>query len=258
MRGPPSIGHAGRVRRPLLLAFAAVAYVGFLLAVAWSVLFLADVHLLTTVDGPAHLGVIGAALVDLTLLGAFAVHHSAMARPVAKRLLARSVPAAAERSTYVLAADVLLLLVLALWQPIGGDVWHLGAPWRAAVWAAYGLGWVVAITSTFMIDHWELVGLRQAAGRDRPTQFRVRWLYVLVRHPLMLGLLVAFWASPTMSRGHLLFAAAATGYIAIGIRLEERDLRRELPAYADYAARVPAVLPVRLRLPRPPGRPRRR
>ncbi|GAB3851147.1 isoprenylcysteine carboxylmethyltransferase family protein [Nocardioides maradonensis] len=231
------------MRRTLLLAFATVADAGFLLAVAWSVVFLADLRLLTTVDGPAHLGAADAALVDLALLGAFAVHHSVMARPAAKRLLTRCVPPAAERSTYVLGADVLLLLTLGLWQPIAGDVWRLDGPWRGPVRAAYVGGWIVAIASTFMIDHLALVGLRQAAGRDRPSRFQVRWLYVVVRHPLMLGLLIAFWATPTMTWGHLLFAAAASGYIAVGIRLEERDLRRELPAYADYARTTPAVLP---------------
>ncbi|GAB4002782.1 methyltransferase family protein [Nocardioides ultimimeridianus] len=243
--------------RTLLLAYAVVAYAGFLAAIAWSVAFLADVHLLTTVDGRPQLGPAPAAAADLALLGAFAVHHSAMARPAAKRLLTRYVPRPAERSTYVLGADVLLLLTLALWQPVGGDVWRLDDPWRAPVWVMYALGWVVAIASTSMIDHFELVGLRQAAGRDRPPQFRARWLYVVVRHPLMLGLLVAFWATPTMTWGHLLFAAAASGYIAVGIQLEERDLRRELPAYEEYAARVRGVVPIRRRRPRPRA-PRRR
>lgn len=233
------------MRRILLLAYAITAWLGFLAVVVWAITFLASVDLLTTVDRRATDSTTTAALVDLALLGAFAVHHSVMARPSAKRVLKRVVPAKAERSTYVLVADLLLALVLWQWRSVPHAIWHLTQPWTSAVWVVFAVGWLIAIGSTFMIDHFDLVGLRQVAARAyAPPQFQVRWLYRLVRHPLMLGLVIAFWATPTMSVGHLLFAVASTGYIAVGVWFEERDLRSTLgEPYAAYARRTPAVIP---------------
>ena len=236
------------VKRALIVSCAVIAYAGFLASVLWAIGFLADLHVVTTVDRGRRDPILEAVAIDLALLAAFALHHSVMARDSAKRLITRVVPTAAERSTYVLVAAALLALALWQWRPITGSVWHVSAqPWRDVLWAGYGLGWLTALASTFMIDHFDLVGLRQAASRPgnyRPPTFKVRWLYAYVRHPLMLGLLIAFWITPDMTVGHLLFALAATGYIAIGVQLEERDLRRELgQRYRDYASQVPAVLP---------------
>ena len=236
------------MKRALIVSHSIVAYVAFLAVVIWAIAFLADLHIVTAVDRGPHDPRLRALVIDLALLGAFALHHSVMARDSAKRLLTRVVPAAAERSTYVLAADALLALVLWQWRPIAGSVWHLSTqPWRHVLWAAYLLGWLIAVASTFMVDHLAFVGLSQAARRPgdyQPPTFKVRWLYACVRHPLMLGLLTAFWTTPDMTAGHLLFAFAATGYIAIGVRLEERDLRRDLgQRYLDYASEVPAILP---------------
>jgi protein-S-isoprenylcysteine O-methyltransferase Ste14 len=235
------------VKRFLLIAYATFAYAGFLAVFGWAFAFLADRPSSAGVDrSGTHAATAVAAGVDLLLLGLFAVHHSVMARPAAKRLVTRLVPAAAERSTYVLTADVLLALVLWQWRPIGGTVWDVRTqPARGAIWALYALGWAIAVSSTFMIDHFDLVGLRQAASRDyRRPAFQARWLYGVIRHPIMAGFLVAFWATPAMSRGHLLFSAAASAYILVGVTLEERDLRRELGAvYEDYASRTPAVIP---------------
>ncbi|HKX69020.1 MAG TPA: isoprenylcysteine carboxylmethyltransferase family protein [Intrasporangium sp.] len=235
------------MKRALLVTFAAVAYAWFLADIAWSIAFLADVGSLGISHGPST-PTIWAVLINLSLLGVFAVHHSVMAREGAKRLITRVVPAAAERSTYVLAAAALLALVLWQWRPIGGTVWDISAqPWQLLLWAGYGLGWLVAVAATFMIDHADFVGLRQAASRPghyRPPVFREQWLYAWVRHPLMLGLLMAFWITPRMSMGHLLFAAASTAYIVIGTRLEEGALRRRYgSSYEDYATRVPALIP---------------
>ncbi|NUP47420.1 MAG: isoprenylcysteine carboxylmethyltransferase family protein [Catenulispora sp.] len=235
------------MKRFFLIAYATIAYLGFLAVFGWAFAFLADQPSAAGVDrSTARTGTAIAAGVDLLLLGLFAVHHSVMARPAAKRLLKRVVPAAAERSTYVLTADALLALVLWQWRPIDGTAWNVQAqPARGTVWVLYGLGWAIAVGSTFMIDHFDLVGLRQAASRDyRPPAFQVRWLYGIIRHPIMAGFLIAFWSTPTMSRGHLLFSAAASAYILVGVTLEERDLRRELGAvYEDYASRTPAVIP---------------
>ena len=235
------------MKRPLLVTFAVVAYAWFLADIVWSIAFLADVGSLGTTHG-ASTPTFWAVIINLSLLGVFAVHHSVMAREGAKRRITRVIPAAAERSTYVLVAAALLALVLWLWRPIGGTVWDVSAqPWQLLLWLGYGLGWLVAVAATFMIDHADFVGLRQAASRPghyRPPVFREQWLYAWVRHPLMLGLLMAFWLTPRMSMGHLLFAAASTAYIVIGIRLEERALRRHYASsYADYAARVPALIP---------------
>jgi protein-S-isoprenylcysteine O-methyltransferase Ste14 len=237
------------MRRAALITFSLVAYLGFVAVIVWATAFLADLPLLTRIDDDGHHAVtFGAVGVDVALLAAFAAHHSVLARDAAKRQLARVLPAEAVRATYVFGADVLLALVLWQWHPLTATVWHLdGEPWRTFVWVATGGGWLIAIASTFMIDHFDLLGVRQAAtvpGRYAPPAFRIRWLYRWVRHPLMLGLLMAFWITPAMTVGHLLFAVAATAYIAVGVRLEERDLRRVIgPRYLVYAERVPAIAP---------------
>ncbi|NUR57152.1 MAG: isoprenylcysteine carboxylmethyltransferase family protein [Catenulispora sp.] len=235
------------MKRFFLIAYATIAYGGFLAVFGWAFAFLAGSPSSVGIDrSGTHTATAVAVVIDLLLLGLFAMHHSVMARPAAKRLVTRVVPAAAERSTYVLTADALLALVLWQWRPIGGTVWDVQTqPARGAIWALYALGWVIAVSSTFMIDHFDLVGLRQAASRDyqRPA-FQQRRLYRVIRHPIMAGFLIAFWSTPAMSRGHLLFSAAASAYILVGVTLEERDLRRELGAvYEDYASRTPAVIP---------------
>jgi methanethiol S-methyltransferase len=224
-------------------AYAVVAYLSFLLATAWGIAFLADAPVSpTTVDGPVA-GTVAAGAVDLALLLLFAVQHTVMARPWFKRWI----PASIERATFVLASSVVLGLLFGQWRPIPGTLWHVTAqPWAGAIWVVYGAGWLIAICSTFMIDHWDFVGLRQARARgaSRPPVFQERWLYAWVRHPLMLGLLIAFWATPRMTVGHLLFAVASSAYIAVGLQFEERGLRRQLGAvYEEYATRVPALVP---------------
>jgi protein-S-isoprenylcysteine O-methyltransferase Ste14 len=251
--------------RSAAVAYAGVAYVSFLLVAAWGVGFLAHLSgVPTTVDGPPRGPVWAALLVDGLLLLAFAVHHSVLARPGVKRRMARVLPAAAERSSYVLAAALLLGVLFWQWRPLPGTVWLVSAqPWVAVLWLLYALGWVITFGATFMIDHWDFVGIRQARWDPRKGAyagpgFTERWLYAWVRHPILLGMLIAFWATPGMTAGHLVFAAAATGYIVVGLYFEERDLRRCLgETYRDYADRVPAVLPG-ARLPRRRGTDRRR
>jgi methanethiol S-methyltransferase len=230
------------------LVYSACAYAAFLAVSLWGVLFLADRGPTPTVDstrsGPAWLAV----LLDLALWLVFGLHHSVFARAGVKRRLARAVPGRVERSTYVLAASLALGLLFWQWRALPATIWRLDAqPWVAVVWAGYGAGWVIAVAATFMTDHWELLGLRQAGwltSRPHAASVSRRWLYAWVRHPMMLGLLVAFWVTPVMTAGHLLFALAASGYIAVGVHFEERDLRGHLgPAYADYAQDVPASCP---------------
>ena len=236
-------------RQPLFLFLSALAWAGFIAVTLWTVAFLAGGAVPRTVDGPPRTNAAAAITVDLALLLAFAVQHSVMARPQVKARLRRRIPAALERTSYVLATDICLVLLLVLWQPWGGQVWHVHGTATFVLWALCAAGWLLAITATFAVDHLELTGLRQAgwaAPREVPrtNELEVGGLHAIVRHPLMTGLLLAFWATPQMGASHLLFAVAGTGYIAIGIRFEERDLRRTFgAAYDAYAVRVPGLLP---------------
>ncbi|MFC5176539.1 methyltransferase family protein [Nocardioides taihuensis] len=235
-------------RQSRYLFISAVAWAGFVAVTVWTVLFLADVVVSPTVDGPPRTSAAVAATVDLTLLMLFAVQHSAMARPQVKAWSRRHIPAPLERTSYVLATDACLLVILVLWQPWGGQVWQVHGPAGVVVWSLGMFGWILAIASTFAVDHLELTGLRQAGWstpRDavRTNRLEVGGLHAVVRHPLMTGLLLAFWATPHMGASHVLFATAMTVYIAIGVRFEERDLRRTFADYDAYAARVPALLP---------------
>jgi protein-S-isoprenylcysteine O-methyltransferase Ste14 len=232
---------------PTRLSLSALGYVGFVVVQVWAVAFVAGQWLPRTVDGPHRLATGWAVPVDLALLLLFAVQHSVMARRRVKERLRRWVPASLERTTYVLATNVCLALLFVLWQPFGATLWHVGGAAAVLLWAFCAAGWALALASTFVVDHLELFGLRQAGwGRavDAPSSLEVGSLFAFVRHPLMSGLLLAFWATPQMSGSHLLFAAAATGYIAVGVWFEERDLRRRFgAAYEEYAARVPALVP---------------
>ena len=229
--------------------YSGCAYAAFLAASLWGVLFLADVGPLPTVDSNGSAATGWAVVIDLALLLVFAVQHTVMARDRFKRWLTRAVPPQMERSTYVLAASLAMGLMFWQWQALPASVWEPAHPAVGPlVWVGYAVGWVVAIAATYMIDHWAFLGLRQGGWlRARPAtsdSVSRRWLYAWVRHPMMLGLLVAFWATPSMTVGHLLFAIGASAYIAVGVRFEERDLRRHLgPAYDDYARSVPQLLP---------------
>jgi methanethiol S-methyltransferase len=241
------------------LLVSALGWLGFQAVTVWMVAFLAGVVLPHTVDAPQRVPTARAATVDLALLLLFAAQHSVMARRPVKAWLRRRVPAPLERTTYVLATNICLALLFLLWQPIGGPVWDVGGPAALALWSLFSAGWLLAVAATYAVDHLELFGLRQA-GWGRPpepsTELQVGGLYAFVRHPLMTGLLLAFWATPRMGSSHLLFAAAATGYVLLGTRFEERDLRRTFgAAYDEYAARVPALVPrPRVRTPRTPDR----
>jgi len=235
--------------RPGSLLLSAVAWVGFLVVVLWAIAFLAGIIVPRGVDRPARLTTEGAVLVDLALLGLFAVQHSVMARRGVKEWMRRRIPVPLERTTYVLATDICLALLLALWQPFGGRLWDAHGGTAAVAWSLCAAGWLLAISATFAVDHLELTGLRQAGWAASPdpartTELEVGGLHAIVRHPLMSGLLLAFWATPHMGVSHLLFALACSAYIAAGIRFEERDLRRSFgAAYDAYAARVPALVP---------------
>ncbi|GAA3232484.1 methanethiol S-methyltransferase [Actinocorallia longicatena] len=235
-------------RRALAFGYAGAAYLAFLAVILYTIGFLAGAVVPKGVDdgpgGPAW----AAVLVDLVLLGLFAVQHSVMARPWFKRWWTRRVPAHLERSTYVLAASLLIALLLWQWRPLTSEVWSVGPGWaRGLLWTVYLFGWAFLVLSTYLIDHFELFGLRQAAAGGTPAEpaFRRPLLYRLIRHPIMTGFLIAFWAAPDMSAGRLLFALASTGYILIGVRFEEHDLRGQLgESYERYSAEVPRFVPL--------------
>jgi protein-S-isoprenylcysteine O-methyltransferase Ste14 len=191
-----------------------------------------------------------ALLINLGLLGLFAVQHSVMARPWFKRILLRVVPHAAERSTYVLASSLALILLFWQWSPLGGVVWDIqNQTGRALMYAAFAFGWLLVLVTTFLINHFDLFGLRQVwlyfRGREyRSLHFVTPGPYRLVRHPLYLGWLFAFWATPTMTVTHLLFAVMTTCYILAAIQFEEHDLVNAHPEYAEYQRRVPMIVPI--------------
>jgi methanethiol S-methyltransferase len=203
-----------------------------------------------TMDGGPHVSVVEALLVDFALVASFGVQHSVMARQGFKRWSARFVPAPLERTLYVMASNAVVALLLWQWRPLGAVVWDAGeGPLGLALVGVSLVGWLVAAYATFLIDHAELFGLKQAlrdpAAASPPSKpFVTPGLYRAVRHPLYLGFLTAFWASPKMTVGHLVFAGAFTAYVLIAVRLEERDLVAHFgKAYEDYRRRVPAILP---------------
>jgi protein-S-isoprenylcysteine O-methyltransferase Ste14 len=172
-----------------------------------------------------------------------------MARPSFKKWITRFIPTAAERSTFVLASSLALAALMLFWQPMGGLIWNVEAQWlRCSLWSVFALGWTLVLASTFLLNHFDLFGLRQIwlNFRNKPYQqlhFSMPWVYKLIRHPLYLGFLLALWATPTMTIAHLVLAGALTTYIFIGIRLEEKDLIDAHPEYADYRKEVPMVVP---------------
>lgn len=248
-RGGQWRGLAFKRKGLLVLGYALACYLCMLAVLGYGAGFFANRGVPTSIDGSARGGWPGAAVIDLALLGLFAVQHTVMARPGFKRRWARRLPAAAERATFVLAASLALALLYWQWRPLRPELWRLTGPGADGLLAVQAAGWLLALGSTFLISHTDLFGLRQAwrragGARYTPPPFTERGWYRWVRHPLMSGFLIVFWVTPVLTAGHLLFCVAATGYILIGIGFEERDLRRELgPAYASYAARVPALIP---------------
>jgi protein-S-isoprenylcysteine O-methyltransferase Ste14 len=241
------------VRRSLLLTYGIVCYLLSLATFLYAIGFIGGFLTPTQLDGPREGSLAAALMIDCGLLLLFAVQHSGMARPAFKRWLTRSVPEPAERSTYVLLSSVALVLLFWQWRPLGWVVWEVpGEAARAAMSAVYAAGWLMVLATTFLINHFDLFGLRQVWLAFRgvaytPLQFANPGPYRLVRHPLYIGWLTVFWAAPTMTAAHLLFAVGTTAYILAAIRWEERDLIAAHPEYATYRRRVPMLLP-RLRV----------
>jgi len=238
---------------PIFAALYGLAsYLFFLVTFVYAIGFVGNLPLLPkTIDSGAGAPLLEALAVDLALLSLFAVQHSVMARRGFKRWWTRVIPESVERSTFVLAATAVLALLLWQWRPIAEPiVWSVSNPaGRIALYAVFWLGWGVLLISTFLINHFELFGLRQVwanlRGQALPVaDFRTPLFYRHVRHPIYLGFVLAFWAAPQMTAGHLLFAAASTGYILIGIWFEERDLVAQFgQRYLLYRKQVGMLLP---------------
>jgi protein-S-isoprenylcysteine O-methyltransferase Ste14 len=242
--------------RIIAFLYGVVAYVAFFATILYAIGFVSDLlvpkNIDTTIDAGAAVPLVEAVVVNLLLMSLFAVQHSVMARSGFKQWWTQYVPKSVERSTYVLLSSLALMLLFWQWRPMPAVVWQIADPTVAmAVMGLALVGWLMVFTSTFLINHFELFGLHQVAnnltGRAMPApRFRAPLLYKLVRHPIYLGFIIAFWAAPTMTAGHLMFAAVTTAYILVGIQLEERDLVNLFgDEYRRYKDRVSMLVPWR-------------
>jgi methanethiol S-methyltransferase len=238
------------LKRYLALVYGFFAYLVFLAVFLYAVGFVGNLWALKSVDRNETAPAAEAFLIDMLLLALFGVQHSVMARPGFKKKWTRIIPKPVERSTFVLISSLVLALVLQQWRPIPEVVWQIeNTGGRMLLWGLFWFGWLLMLYCTFAIDHFDLFGLRQVVlyCRGIPythVKFKESFPYSHVRHPMMLGFMIAFWATPNMTAGHMLFASAATAYILVGIFLEERDLSGFLGAdYREYRKRVPMLVP---------------
>jgi methanethiol S-methyltransferase len=238
--------------RILFFIYGLAAYLLFLVAFLYAIGFVGNLWVPKGIDDGVPTSLVSAIIVNVALLLLFAVQHNIMARPWFKDWWTRFVPRPIERSTYVAIASLILLLLYWQWRPMPETVWHVdNSVGRGVLWALFFAGWLIALYSSAVIDHFELFGLKQVwthlQGREPASApFSERWIYRWVRHPLMFGFILAFWSAPTMSQGRLLFALVTTIWILIAIQIEERDLTAILgEPYRQYQSRTPMILPLR-------------
>jgi protein-S-isoprenylcysteine O-methyltransferase Ste14 len=238
------------MRRFLTFTYGLLAYFAFFVTILWAIFFVGDILVPKTINSGTPGPVTTAIIVNCSFLALFAIQHTIMARQGFKRWITKFIPQSIERSTYVMAASAILLMMFYQWRPITTVVWDVeNTTARMALTAMFWTGWALVFLSTFLINHFDLFGLRQVyfAFRQRAYEslpFRTTALYKFVRHPLLLGFVIAFWSTPVMTTGHLLFAVMTTGYILVGIQFEERDLEKHHGAiYRQYKDRVPMLIP---------------
>jgi methanethiol S-methyltransferase len=237
--------------KPMAVAYGLVCYVIFFISFLYAIGFVGGFVVPKAIDDGASSNLMAALIIDAALLGVFAVQHSVMARPAFKAMWTKVVPAPVERSTYVLFSSLALLLIYWQWRPIAQPlIWNVTTPWAAtALWALFGVGWATVLISTFLISHFDLFGLRQVwryarGGATPEPAFRTPVFYRVVRHPIYVGFIIAFWAIPRMSLGHLVFAIATTAYMLIAIQLEEHDLVGVFgDRYIEYRRSVSMIIP---------------
>tara|TARA_R110002167_G_scaffold9275_5_gene42535 strand:- start:441 stop:1190 length:750 start_codon:yes stop_codon:yes gene_type:complete len=235
----------------LILIYGILAYIIFLVSFLYSIGFVNNFWVLKGIDTGTEIDMMTALLTNISLLSLFAIQHSVMARPAFKNWWVKIIGKPAERSTYILLTSLTLLLIFWKWQPMTDTFWTVeNSTIAMGIQVLYFIGWLIVLLSTFMISHFELFGLTQIVDNlknrvSKSPSFQVNYFYGLVRHPIMLGFLIAFWATPTMTTGHLLFAAVTTVYILIAVKfLEERDLKKALgDTYVSYQKKVPMLIP---------------
>jgi methanethiol S-methyltransferase len=238
------------IGRVTAFVYGIACYLAFLAAFLYAVGFLGNFGVPKSIDSGPQSPFLYALAINFALLGLFAVQHSVMARQWFKAAWTRIVPTPVERSTYVLLSSLALLLLFWKWQPMGGVIWNIeSTSGQLAVYALYASGWLTVLITTFLINHFDLFGLRQVWLHLRrreytPLGFRTPGVYRHVRHPLYVGWLLVFWSAPVMTAAHLVFAIATTAYIFVGVQFEERDLVRFHGEYAKYRRRVPMFLPI--------------
>jgi len=242
------------IKRICAFTYGAVSYAVFFGTFLYALGFVGNIVVAKSIDSPAAGPWATALLVDTGLLTLFALQHSIMARPAFKRLITRIIPVEVERSTYVLASSLAMILLFWRWRPLGGVVWNVqNAIGSGLLYAGFAFGWLLVLVTTFVINHFDLFGLRQVWRNLRglpqaELRFVTPVLYRIVRHPLYVGWFLAFWCAPLMTVTHLFFAVVTAAYILVAIQLEERDLARIHPEYREYRKRVPMLIPS---LPRP-------
>ena len=237
--------------RVLAMLYGVVSYFLFFGVFVYLIAFVGDIFVPKTLSSEATMGATDALLVNIGLMLLWGIQHSGMARNSFKEAIASVIPQQIERSTYVAVSSIVLAMLMYFWQPMEGIIWQVENPlWQQVLWVCFGFGWALVLAASFLTDHFDLFGLRQTwlyfiKRSYTPVKFTQRLIYRWIRHPMMLGLLIAFWALPTMTTGHLVFSIGMSLYVLIGIYFEEKAMAKSIGSeYGEYQNRTSKVIPV--------------